>query len=102
LKCASSADRHLIASGSSGGQFDICLWTTPVNQGSESAKAHGRKRPDLFVIVNGIILLFMLWVMSDLWKPFLSEVSRRVTFNIKPPDNKSGCQVNDYLHMGAN
>jgi WD40 repeat protein len=76
FKCASSPDRHLIASGSSGGQFNICLWEKSVNQGSESANAHGRKGPNLFVIVNSIVLLFMLWAMSDLWKPFLSGVSR--------------------------
>jgi hypothetical protein len=80
LKCASSADRHLIASGSSGSQFNISLWATSVDQESKSAKAHGRNPPDLFVIVNGIILLFMLWVMSDFWKPFLSEVSIQLTF----------------------
>jgi hypothetical protein len=77
------------------------LWAKPVYQGSESAKARGRRPPDFFVVVNSIIFLFMLWVLSDLWKPFLLEVSRRFTFYIKPSDNKSGYQDNNCVHVDA-
>jgi hypothetical protein len=87
----SFAEHHVIASGSSGNQFDICIW-------EEMGSNHGCNDYVLFndlqtkwaingckkisqtqahglTTLNGLLLYFLLYLTSSHWLPWVAEVN---------------------------
>ncbi|KJA21883.1 hypothetical protein HYPSUDRAFT_55206 [Hypholoma sublateritium FD-334 SS-4] len=67
VEAASANGNHFIATGSSGGKFDVYLWKKSGN--SRQRKTRKSKQLDILTAVNVVILFTLCLATSDKWLP---------------------------------
>jgi hypothetical protein len=91
-QATSTPERHLIASGSSENNFDICIWEKPVSnccacerssliddsqtkQAICKSKKKGRTATEGPTMLQAVLVFLLLYLMLSQWMPSLVEVS---------------------------
>ncbi|KJA24988.1 hypothetical protein HYPSUDRAFT_53484 [Hypholoma sublateritium FD-334 SS-4] len=74
VESASANGNHFIATGSSGGNFDICLWERFA--GSQRRKTRVSGQPTVLTAANVIVLCILCFATLDKWLPPTVQVIR--------------------------